>query len=72
MTKLFIDIIGNEQRQFDFSGRMYACPEEAGEAAQLMCLDLGVAENSPWVGAEVQVKDAAGRCLYTYPVGQLQ
>jgi hypothetical protein len=72
MTKLFIDIVGAEQRQLDFSGRMYANPEEAGEAAQLMCMDLGVTENSPWVGAEVQVKDVDGRCLYAYPVGQLQ
>ena len=72
MTKLFIDIVGAEQRQLDFSGRMYACPEEAGEAAQLMSMDLGVTENSPWVGAEVQVKDVDGRCLYVYPVGQLQ
>jgi len=51
---------------------MYSCLEEAGEAAQLMCMDLGVTEDSPWVGAEVQVKDVAGRCLFTYPVGQLQ
>lgn len=72
MTKLFIDIIGAEQRHLDFSGRLYARPEEAGEAAQLMCMDLGVTENSPWVGAEVQVKDVEGRCLYTYSVGQLQ
>jgi len=72
MTKLFIDIVGAEQRQLDFSGRMYACPEDAGEAAQLMCMDLGVTENSPWVGAEVQVKDVDGRCLYAYSVGQLQ
>ncbi|HEY5280306.1 MAG TPA: hypothetical protein VIJ67_11180 [Pseudolabrys sp.] len=72
MTKLFIDIVRAEQRHLDFSGRMYSCLEEAGEAAQLMCMDLGVTEDSPWVGAEVQVKDVAGRCLFTYPVGQLQ
>jgi hypothetical protein len=72
MTKLFIDIVRAEQRHFDFSGRMYSSPEEAGEAAQLMCMDLGVAEDSPWLGAEVQVKDVAGNCLYVYPVGRLQ
>ena len=72
MTKLFIDIVGAEQRHFDFSGRMYSRPEEAGEAAELMCMDLGVTEDSPWVGAEVQVKDVSGRCLFAYPVGQLQ
>jgi len=26
MTKLFIDIVGAEQRQLDFSGRLYARP----------------------------------------------
>jgi len=72
MTKLFIDIVGPERNHLDFSGRLFSCPEEAGEAAQLMSLDLGVTENSPWVGAEVQVKDEAGRCLFAYPVGQLQ
>jgi len=72
MTKLFIDIVRAEQRHFDFSGRMYSCPEEAGEAAQLMCMDLGVAEDSPWLGAEVQVQDVSGNCLYAYSVDQLQ
>ena len=72
MTKLFFDIVGPEQRHLDFSGRLFSSTEEAGEAAQLMSLDLGVTENSPWVGSEVQVKDEAGRCLFTYPVGQLQ
>jgi len=37
-----------------------------------MCMDLGVTENSPWVGAEVPVKDVDGRCLYAYPFGQIQ
>lgn len=72
MTKLFIDIVGPEERRFDFSGQFFASPAEAGEAAQLMSIDLGVTENSPWVGAEVQVKDEAGHCLFAYPVGQLQ
>jgi hypothetical protein len=72
MTKLFIDIVGSERRQFDFSGRMYSRPEDASEAAQLMSMDLGVTEDSPWLGAEVQVKDVAGRCLFAYPVGQIQ
>ncbi len=72
MTKLFIDIVGATEKRLDFSGRMFSCPEEAGEAAQLVSLDLGVMENSPWVGAEVQVMDEAGRCLFSYRVGQLQ
>lgn len=72
MTKLFIDIVGPGRHQLDFSGRLFARPEEAGEAAHLMSLDLGVADDSPWVGAEVQVKDEAGRCLFAYPVGALQ
>jgi len=72
MTKLFIDVVGPSRRHLDLSGRMFLRPEDAGESAQLMSLDLGISENSPWVGAEVQVKDAAGRCLFSYPVQQTQ
>jgi hypothetical protein len=72
MTKLFIDVVGPTTRHLDFSGRMFSRPEEAGEAAQLMSLDLGVSENSPWAGAEIQVRNAAGQCLFSYPVRQIQ
>jgi hypothetical protein len=72
MTKLFIDIVGPEERRLDFTGQVFSSAAEAGETAQMMSLDLAVAENSPWVGAEVQVKDESGQCLFAYPVGQLQ
>lgn len=72
MTKLFIDIVGAERRELDFSGSIYSCADEAREAAQLICIDLGVSEDSPWLGAEVQVKDVSGHCLFAYPVCQLQ
>jgi hypothetical protein len=72
MTKLFIDIVGPKRRHIDFTGKLFRCPEEAGETAQLISLDLAVSDNSPWLGSEVQVKDAAGQCLFVYPVGPLQ
>ncbi len=72
MTKLFIDVVGSERRHLDFSGRLFFRAEEAAEAARLISLDLSVSEDSPWVGSEVQVKDEAGRCLFTCPVPQLQ
>ena len=72
MTKLFIDVVGPDRKYFDFSGQLFRRVQEAGETAQLLSLDLGVGEDSPWVGAEVQVKDEIGRCLFTYPVQNLQ
>jgi hypothetical protein len=71
MTKLFIDIVAPSKRHLDFTGHMFARPEDASEAAQLISLDLGVAEDSPWAGGQVQVKDEAGQCLFSYPVQQL-
>ena len=72
MTKLFIDVVGPDRRRLDFSGRLFLRAEEAAETARLISLDLSVSEDSPWVGSEVQVKDEAGRCLFSCPVQQLQ
>jgi hypothetical protein len=72
MTKLFIDIVGQKQRHIDITGTLFRCPEAAGEAAELISLDLAVSENSPWLGAEVQVKNEAGQCLFAYPIAPLQ
>ena len=72
MTKLFFDIVGPEQRHLDFSGRLFSSADEAGEAAQLMSLDLGITENSTWDGSEDQVKDEAGRCMFSYTVGKMK
>ena len=72
MTKLFIDVVAPHRRQIDFSGQFFVRPEDAGETAQLLSLDLGVSDDSPWIGGEVQVKDEIGMCLFTYPVQNLQ
>ena len=72
MKRLFIDIVGMEDKRLDFIGQLFPCIEQAGEAAQVVSIDLAIADNSPWIGAEVQVKDEQGRCLLRYPIRQLQ
>ena len=71
MSRLFFDIVGPNVRQFDFTGTSYAGLEQARAAAELLSIDLGCAVDTPWLGAEVQVRDAAGARLFTCPVPNL-
>ena len=67
MTKLFIDVVASDRTYIDFSGQVFRRLKEAGETAQLLSLDLGVREDSPWIGAEVQVKDEIGAVFSLTP-----
>jgi len=71
MSRLFLDIVGPTVRQFDFSGAMYPGLDQARAAAELLSLDLGCDVDSPWLGAEVQVRDATGARLFVCPVPNL-
>ena len=71
MSRLFLDIVGPNDRQFDFSGAMYPGLDQARAAAELLSLDLGCDVDSPWLGAEVQVRDASGARLFACPVPNL-
>ena len=71
MARLFFDIVGPNARQFDFSGASYAGLDQARAAAELLSIDLGCDVDTPWLGAEVQVRDAAGAHLFTCPVPNL-
>jgi hypothetical protein len=71
MSRLFLDIVGPNVRQLDFSGAMYPGLDQARAAAELLSLDLGCDVDSPWLGAEVQVRDASGARLFACPVPNL-
>jgi len=68
MGRLFFDLVRGPQRQLDFNGRQIVTLDEAREFAQLLSLDAGTDEESPWLGAEVHVVDQSGRVLLREPV----
>jgi hypothetical protein len=63
MGRLFFDLVRGPQRQLDFNGRQVGNLDEAREFAQLLSLDAGADEESPWKGAEVHVLDHTGTLL---------
>jgi hypothetical protein len=69
--KLFFDVVGPTDRSFDFRGAMFRCAEQAQRTAEMLSLDLAFAENSPWIGARVEVLDEIGNCLFQIPVREL-
>jgi hypothetical protein len=71
MARLFFDVVGPNTRQLDFSGSYYEKLEQAQAAAELFSLDLACPVDTPWLGAEVQVRDAAGTQLFACLVPDL-
>jgi hypothetical protein len=71
MARLFFDIVGPNTRQLDFTGSYYEELGQAQAAAELFSLDLACPVDTPWLGAEVQVRDASGAHLFTCPVPNL-
>ena len=71
MAKVFIDIVGSNERQLDFKGQQFPSMETARQIAELISIDLAVSVDSRWIGAEVQLKDELGNFIYRCPVRQL-
>jgi hypothetical protein len=68
MTRLFFDVVRGEARQLDFRGTPFSAICRAREAAELLSMDFACDPDSPWIGAEVQVRDAGGNCLFACSV----
>src|SRR5688572_10242047 len=68
MTRLFFDLVGPDDRSFDFHGRYFRDPKDAHEHAQLLSLDLSCTDLEKWHHAEVQVRDAFGIRLFSVPI----
>jgi hypothetical protein len=68
MTRLFFDLVGPDDRSFDFHGRYFRDPKDAHEHAQLLSLDLSCTDIEKWHHAEVQVRDAFGSRLFSVPI----
>lgn len=66
MTRLFFDLVGQDNRAFDFHGRYFRDPNDAHEHAKLMSLDLSSTHKEE--GTEIEVRDTSGKRLFSVPV----
>lgn len=66
--RLFFDVYREDTRSYDYHGREFSRPEQATQVAELIAADLACSENDKWVGAQVQVRSAAGEMLFAVPV----
>jgi hypothetical protein len=70
MTHYFFDVVGHRGSALDYRGRILHTADEAYNAAELLALDLAVAQVEEAIGSRVTVSDAYGRQLFTIPIRQ--
>jgi hypothetical protein len=69
MKRFFFDVSYKTHVHYDYQGRDFAQPEQARELAELIALDLECSD-SETPGAEVQVRNISGTCLFSVPIRQ--
>jgi len=70
MKRFFFDVSFNTHVHYDYQGRDFAQPEQARELAELIALDLECSSDGETPGAEVQVRNITGICLFSIPIRQ--
>jgi hypothetical protein len=68
MKRYFFDLVKHVRSELDYVGRVFATPEEAYDAAQLIAFDLVVTQMEEMVGSAITVSSAKGRRLFSIPV----
>lgn len=69
MKRFFFDVSFKTHVRYDYQGRDFAQPEQARELAELIALDFECSDvETP--GAEVQVRNITGTCLFSVPIRQ--
>ena len=68
MSRYFFDRVSGTRSEYDYQGRVLATPEKAFQLAELMALDLGVAEGTEWAGWTIDVRNALGKHFFSVPV----
>ena len=68
MSRYFFDRVSGTRSEYDYQGRVLATPEKAYQLAELMALDLGVAEGTEWAGWTIDVRNALGNQFFSVPV----
>ena len=69
MKRFFFDVSFQNHVRYDYQGRDFAQPEQARELAELIALDFECSD-SETSGAEVQVRNITGTCLFSVPIRQ--
>jgi hypothetical protein len=72
MKRFFFDVSFKTHVRYDYQGRDFAAAEQARELAELIALDIGCSDTSEDAGAEVQVRNIGGTCLFSIPVRQAE
>lgn len=72
MQKYFFDIATTSRVYHDFQGRVLSTLEQALTLAELIALDTACTAGDEFSGAEVQIRDVAGRLVQSVPVGALE
>jgi hypothetical protein len=68
MERYFFDLVKRDRSELDYVGRVFATPEEAYDAAELIAFDLVVTQMEEMIGSAITVSSAAGRKLFSIPV----
>jgi hypothetical protein len=73
MKQYFFDIANSLHVQYDYRGRPLENTDQAHELAELIALDAEYChDDSHLPGIEVQVRDIAGRHLFSVPIREIQ
>jgi len=68
MKRFFFDVSFKTHVHYDYQGRDFAQAEQARELAELIALDFECSDEPS--GAEVQVRNITGTCLFSVPIRQ--
>ena len=68
MMRYFFDVNDKSSTQYDYSGRFFPNIGEAREMAELIAIDLACTEIDQSFAREVQVRDPAGKQLFSVAV----
>ena len=68
MQRYFFDVSTESYVQYDYRGRVFPDADQARQLAELIALDVECIEGDDLVSTEVQVRDIAGKHLFSVPI----
>jgi hypothetical protein len=68
MQRYFFDFGFHTHVHYDFAGKCFVTEEQAREMAEMIALDVACADPDTSTNVEVQVRNIAGRRLFSIPI----
>src|ERR1700730_12936831 len=68
MEKYFFDLVGQDQSQYDYRGRVFSGPEKAVRLAEVIALDLEMRGEGEWSGWRLKMRSAHCEESFSVPV----